>query len=171
VPAVRAAIHKSDPNLLVADIQTFDELLSDAVARPRFHATLVGLLAALALLLAAGGVYGVIAYTVAQRTSEIGIRMALGALPGDVLRLMLRTVLPVVTMGVVLGLGGAWALTQYIQSQYAIFSRMLLYDVQATDPSTFAVVTLLWFAIAALACYVPARRASRVDPLVALRYE
>lgn len=160
---MRAAIRAADPNVLVTDIQTFETLLSDAVAHPRFHATLVGLLAVLALLLAVGGISGVIEYSVAQRTNEIGIRLALGALPGDVLRLMLRNVLPVVAVGVALGLGGAWALTRYL--------KILLYDVPPTDPATFVTVTTVWFAVAALACYVPATRAMRVDPIVALRYE
>lgn len=163
VPAVRAAVRSVNPDALVLNIQMYDKFLDDAVAAPRFHATLMGLLAGLAVLLAVVGIYGVIAYSLIQRTQEIGVRIALGARPTVVLRMFLRRVLLLVAVGLVIGLGGAWGLTRYMRS--------LLYEVPPTDVATFAVVTLLWLAVAALACYVPGRRVLRVDPAVTLRYE
>jgi len=160
---VRAAVRSVGPEVVVSDIQPLDRLLAESVAFPRFHATLVGLLAGLAMLLAVSGIYGVISYSLSQRTQEIGIRLALGARPADVLSMVLRQVLVLVAVGVVIGLGGAWGLTRYMKS--------LLFEVPPTDAVTFAAVTLVWFVVAALACYVPARRVLRVEPMVALRYE
>ncbi|MGH9594975.1 MAG: FtsX-like permease family protein, partial [Bryobacteraceae bacterium] len=137
--------------------------LSSTFSPRRFSAILVGIFAALALLLAAVGIYGVMSYTVGQRTQEIGIRMALGAQPQNVLRLILGRGTRLALAGILCGLAGAFALTRFIST--------LLFGVQADDPATFAAVALVLFGVALAACYVPARRAMRVDPMVALRQE
>ena len=131
--------------------------------RPRFSTWVLGIFAAMALVLAAVGIYGVISYSVAQRTNEIGIRMALGACRTDVLKLMVGQGLKLVLIGLAIGLIGALTLTRLLSS--------LLYRVTTTDPATFVGVPLLLVGVALLACYIPARRAMRVDPIVALRYE
>ena len=133
------------------------------MASQRFNAGLFGGFAALAMILAAIGIYGVLAYSVNQRTREIGLRMALGAERSDVLRLILRQGMTLAVEGMALGLAGALALTRVLRS--------LLFGVSATDPFTFVGITLLLTAVAFLACYWPARRAARVDPMEALRYE
>ena len=140
-----------------------EQIVTQSVASQRFNAGLFGGFAALAMILAAIGIYGVLAYSVNQRTREIGLRMALGAERSDVLRLILRQGMTLAVAGMALGLAGALALTRVLRS--------LLFGVSATDPFTFVGITLLLTAVAFLACYCPARRAARVDPMEALRYE
>jgi putative ABC transport system permease protein len=162
-PAVSKAVQEIDPALPVYDVMTMNERLSNSIAARRFNLLLLTGFAALALLLAGVGVYGVISYVITQRTHEIGIRMALGAQSADVLRLFIKQGMATVLFGVGLGLVGAIGLTRVMNS--------LLFGVKATDPGTFACVALLLSLIALLACYLPARRASRIDPLIALRHE
>ena len=161
-PAVREqvkALDKEQPMTLT----TMDQIFSDSVARPRFNALLLALFGGLALVLAMVGVFGVINYSVAQRTHEIGIRLALGAQRRDVFKLVVGQGLFLVLLGVAFGSGGAFVLTRLLTS--------LLYGVSPTDAGTFLIVSVLLTVVALLACYIPARRATKVDPLVALRYE
>jgi putative ABC transport system permease protein len=161
--AATGVVHKADPSLPVTHVMTMDALLSDSVSPHRFSAALIGIFAALALLLAALGIYGVMSYTVSLRTQEIGIRMALGAQPGSVRGMILRHTLKLTLLGVAFGLAGAFALVRFLAS--------LLFGVGTHDALTFLSVPLLLAAVAVAASYLPARRAVRVDPLVALRYE
>jgi len=163
LPAVKGAIHAVDPEQAVANVRTFDEVLDEEVVQRRLGASLVAAFAALALLLASLGVYGVLSYFVAQHTSEIGVRLALGASRRDILSLVLAKGMGLAVAGVALGLVGALALTRLVSS--------LLYGVSAADPATFAAAASLLAALALLACYLPARRAIKVDPMVAIRCE
>ncbi len=163
IASLRREIRAVDEELAIYDVRTMNQVLAESVAQRRFSTSLLTGFAAAALLLAAVGLYGVTAYAVTQRTQEIGIRMALGAQTDDVLRLVAGQVIKLVALGVVLGLVGALAATRLLKS--------LLFGVSATDPLTFAMITLLLTAIGLLACWIPARRATKVDPLVALRTE
>jgi putative ABC transport system permease protein len=161
--ALRAQVRALDKDLPVSKMRTMETVRNDSIAQPRFRALLIVLFGALALALAAIGIYGVMAYAVARRTHEIGVRMALGAQTTDVLKLVLRQGLWLTLTGLALGLAGAFALTRLIAG--------LLYGVSATDPLTFIIVAVILFAIALLACWIPARRAARIQPMEALRYE
>jgi predicted permease len=161
--AVREAVRATDPGQPVAGVMALQEYLWDVLIAERFSAVVMGALAAVGLLLAALGLYGVMAYTVSLRTGEIGLRMALGARPRDVLRLVLKRGVTLALGGLALGLGAAWALSRLVAST--------LYQVKATEPMTFLAVALVLSGVALLACYLPARRAARVDPMIALRIE
>ena len=163
VKSIQGAVASLDPDLPLGDVKTMDDLMAESVAETRFLTLLLGLFGGLALLLAAVGVYGVISYRVALRTNEIGVRMALGARPLDVVKMVLRQGMSLIAAGVALGLAGALALSRVLQG--------LVFGVSTTDPLTLAGVVLMLAAVAAIACYVPARRAARVDPMTALRYE
>ena len=163
ITAMQNEVHAMDQEVPVFNIKTMDEYISATVATPRFNTTLLVIFAAVALVLTIVGLYGVMSYSVAQRTNEIGIRMALGAQTGDVLRLIVSQGFKLVLIGLGIGLLGAFALMRVIAS--------LLFGVTAKDPLTFAAVTVLLALVALLACYIPARRATRLDPLNALRYE
>jgi putative ABC transport system permease protein len=163
IPSVRAAVASVNSSLQPANFLTMDQLVSDSVAQPRFNTSLLGAFAALALALAAVGIYGVIAYSVSQRTHEIGVRMALGGRSGDVLRLVLRQGMTPALIGAAVGMAGAWAATRLMSG--------MLFDVSATDPATFGTSALSLLAVALFACYIPARRAAKVDPMIALRCE
>jgi len=156
-------IQAVDPEMPVFDVYSMDQRLYDSSARQRFSMFLLGVFAVIALILAAIGIYGVMAYSVNQRTHEIGVRMALGARPGAILQLVIRQVLVLASLGVVIGLIGAFALTRVMSS--------MLFGVSATDLTTFFTTPLLLGGIALMAGYVPARRAAKVDPMVALRHD
>ena len=157
------AVHSLDPSLPVSSIRTMDEVIATATSRPRFLTLLLGLFSGLAMILAAVGIYGVMAYSVTQRTQEIGIRMALGAQPSDVLGMVLKNGMLLTAIGMVIGIGAAYGLTRLMKT--------LLFGVTATDITTFVTVPLVLVIVALVACYIPARRATRVDPLIALRYD
>jgi putative ABC transport system permease protein len=163
IPAIREQVRLLDPDLPVTSVYTMDDLLSRALSSAKFSLWLLALFAVLGLLLAAIGIYGVMVTAVAQRTHEIGLRMALGAQRRDVLLLVIRQGMFPVLIGVVAGLAAAVGLTRLMTT--------LLFEVSATDPLTLAVITVLLTIVALLACYIPARRATKVDPLVALRYK
>jgi putative ABC transport system permease protein len=161
--AVRAAVRDIDPALPVFGMQVMTDLVADSLVRPRFLSILLGSFSVIALVLAAVGIYGVMAYSVSQRTQEIGVRMALGARSSNVMKMVLAQGTKLAAIGVGIGLAGAFALTRLMST--------LLFEVSVTDPATFAAVVALLTIVALLACYVPARRATKVDPMVALRIE
>ncbi len=163
VPEVRRAVQEVDPDLPLAEIKTMAQVLSTSLTDWRFHAILLGAFGSVALFIAAIGIYGVVSYSVAQRTHEIGVRVALGAERNDVLKLVVGQGAKLTMVGVAIGTAGALALTRSLAS--------ILYGVKPTDPLTFVLVPLLLIAVALLASYIPARRATKVDPMVALRYE
>jgi putative ABC transport system permease protein len=160
---IRNQLQQLDPELPMAAVTTMDQLLADSLSRSRFTMLLLGIFAVVAVVLAAVGIYGLIAYRVTQRTQELGIRIALGAQRRDVLRLVLVQGTRLTLLGVAIGVLAALTLSRLLGS--------LLFGVSATDPLTFAGVAGLLAVVALLACFIPARRATRVDPLVALRYE
>jgi putative ABC transport system permease protein len=163
VRAVRAVVASVDKEVPVTDIRTIEQIAAASVAQPRSQAWIISSFAVVALILAALGIYGVMSYAVAQRTREMGIRMALGARPSDLLRMALGQGMLLAGIGLGLGLAGSLALTRVVES--------LLYKVKPTDPPTYVAVSALLLTVALLATYIPARRAARVDPLVALRWE
>jgi putative ABC transport system permease protein len=160
---IRQQVWAVDKEQAVANVMPMEELVDDELAPRKMQTSLLGGFAALALLLATLGIYAVLSFTVTQRTQEIGVRAALGAEPADILRMVLSQGMKLFVVGAAIGLAAAFALSQVIVH--------LLYGVSATDPLSFVGVTVLLAAVTMLACYIPARRAMRVDPLVALRYE
>jgi len=163
VGSVRQIIREVDPDQPISNVATMEEVLGTEAAQRRMGMIMLVGFAVLALLLASLGIYGVLAYFVTQHTNEIGVRQALGATPRDILFLVLKKGMGLTLVGVVIGLASAFALTRLMSS--------LLFGVKASDPLTFVAVPLLLALVALLACYIPARRATKVDPLVALRYE
>ena len=158
---VRRGVERIDPRQVIYGVQTLDDVVARSLAARRLSMILLGMFAALALLLACVGIYGVISYLVGQRTREIGLRMALGAQRSDVIRLVLGEGARMALLGVVVGIGGAFAMTRLMANQ--------LFGITAQDPLTFVAVGTLLTLVALFACYLPARRAVHVDPLVALR--
>jgi putative ABC transport system permease protein len=163
IAPVRREVLSIDKDQPVYNISTMKRLLEESIAQRRLNMLMLGAFALLALLLATSGIFGVMAYTVAQRTHEIGIRSALGAQKRDILSLVVWHGMMLSLIGVGIGVGASLALTRFLSS--------LLYGVSSTDPATFAVIALLLAGVALVACYIPARRALKVDPMVALRYE
>jgi putative ABC transport system permease protein len=166
MPAIKAAVYEAASDQTVYDVQSVLQIASNSMSSQRFPMNLLGAFAVLALLLASIGIYGVISYSVAQRVHEIGIRMALGAEKREIFRMIIGQGLRLALAGLALGVAAALILTRLLSS----FSH-LLYGVGAGDPVTFVAASLVLSAVAVLACYIPARRATRVDPIVALRYE
>jgi len=160
---LRDALREADPQLTVARIRPMTEVVSASFTQQRFIATLMGAFAALALALTAVGLYGVLSYQVSQRTHEIGLRIALGAQARDVLKMIIRLGMTLLLVGVAVGLACAVALTRIMTH--------LMFDITVTDPATYASIALLLTLVSLLACYIPARRATRVDPMIALRYD
>ena len=160
---VRQALRSIDPDEATSTFRTMDDVVTSSAAGDRFNTLLLGAFAAIALLLTAAGIFGVLSYLVTQRTREIGLRMALGAQPGDVLRVIVGYGLRLVLLGLCIGVAGALLVTRWMSS--------VLFDVKPTDPLTFAAVAVVLGTVAFLASYIPARRAMKVDPMVALRYE
>jgi putative ABC transport system permease protein len=161
--AVRDAVQEVDPEQPIFDIKTMEQRIADAASGTRFNATLLAFFGFVALALSAVGVYGVIAYSVAERTHEIGIRVALGASRGDVVGMVMGQGTMMTVAGLAIGLGGAWFATRFIAS--------LLYGIAPGDPLTLGAAAGTLGVVAMAACYLPARRAMRVDPMVALRHE
>jgi len=152
-----------DAQLPVSKIRTMEQVLSESTARQNFNMLLLSIFAGLALLLAAIGIYGLMSYTVEQRLQEIGIRVALGAGSGDMLRLVIGQGMKLALIGLALGLAAAFGLTRLLAG--------LLFGVKTTDPFTYSIVALVLTSVALLACFIPARRAAKIDPLIALRYQ
>jgi putative ABC transport system permease protein len=163
VGAIRGEIWSADKDLPVYEVQTMKQIVAASISQTRFTTALLSFFACLALTLAAVGVYGVTSYSVRQRTHELGIRMALGARRSDILRLIVGRGMLLTAFGVTCGLAASFALTRFITS--------LLFGVTVTDPLTFAAITTLLSAVALIACLIPARRAAKVDPMIALRYD
>ena len=161
--AIRQVINEVDKSVPVSQVKTMDHVVSESITQPRFNLFLLGLFSTVAMLLSTAGIYGVTAYTVSQRTHELGIRLALGAQVGDVLKMILGQGMAVIGVGLVLGLGAAFGLMRLLRS--------LLFGVGENDPLTFMAITLVLLTVALIACYIPARRATKVDPLEALRAE
>jgi putative ABC transport system permease protein len=160
---VREVVQDVDRAQPVTQIRTMENIVSDSVTQPRFNLTLLGVFGAIALLLSAAGIYGVTSYAVNQRTNEIGIRLAVGAKAQDVFRLMMIQGMKPAVIGLAIGLIAAIGLTRLMAS--------LLFGVSATDPMTFGALTVILLSVALVACFFPARRAMKVDPMIALRYE
>jgi putative ABC transport system permease protein len=163
IGAIRSLVAEMDRDQIIWQTRPLDQLVDASIADRRFNMWLLAGFAGLALILAVLGIYGVMTYSVRQRTHEIGIRMALGARASDVLRLVIRNGMTLAVIGVVIGLAGAFGLTRLMTT--------LLFEVKATDVLTYATVAIGLQVVALVACYIPARRAAMVDPLVALRYE
>ena len=161
--AVRKEIRSLEQDVPITGFRSMEQVVERSLSTPRFYLVLVLCFATLALALAAAGLYAAISYSVSQRTHEMGIRMALGARPGDLLKLILGQGMTLTAIGVAVGIAGALMLTRFLTK--------LLYGVSATDPSTFAMLSFFVLAVALLACYVPARRAAKVNPIEALRCE
>ena len=163
VDEAKKQIWSVDRQIPVSDIQSMEGLMAVSLAQRRFNMLLLGIFAALALILAAVGIYGLMAYTLSQRTHEIGVRVAVGAQRRDVLNLVVGEGAKLALLGVAIGIGAALGLTRVMAS--------LLFEVKPTDPATFAIVAIFLVIVGIVACYIPARRAMRVDPMVALRHE
>ena len=163
VGSIRDAIHDVDKDQPIYRVMTMEQVVSNSVAQKRFSMVLLLIFAGVALLLAAVGIYGVMSYSVTQRTHELGIRMALGAQSGDVLKMVVRQGMGITLIGVAIGLAGAFAATKVMSS--------LLFGVGTHDPITFIAIPLILAGVALVACFIPALRATKVDPMIALRYE
>ncbi len=160
---VREAVREVDADETTSAFRTMDDVVSASASGDRLNTLLLGAFGAIALLLAAAGIFGVLSYLVTQKTQEIGVRMALGAKPADVLRMVAGHGMRLTFAGLAIGLAGAFAVTRWMTS--------LLYEIRPSDPLTYAGVALLLAGVAFVACWIPSRRATRVDPIVALRYE
>jgi len=163
VSAIRSEVKQLDRDLPLSDVAAMEEVVARSIWQRRLYALLFAVFAGGALLLAVIGIYGVMAYNVITRTHEIGVRVALGATAGDVLKLIVGQGMKLTAIGVVIGLGGAFALTRLMTK--------LLFNTSTTDAVTFSLIPFLLAAAASLACYIPARRATKVDPMIVLRYE
>jgi putative ABC transport system permease protein len=162
-PTLREVVAAVDPDQPISDVRTLDERIGQSLASRRFNMLLLGVFAALALVLAAVGIYGVVSYTVTERTHEIGVRLALGAQPRDVLTMLVGQGMTLAASGAIIGIAAALGITRVMAS--------LLFGVSPTDPATFAIITAALMLVAFVACYAPARRATVVNPVTALRSE